>query len=214
MAAVLAVGPEAFLSHTSAGALWGIVGSRKRALSGRVELPIHVTTRNQSGSRRGIRVHRSRTLAPDQTVIHRCIPVTTPSRTMLDLRRVLPQQQFESALREAEFLRLSITPELEPDHTRSELEARFLALCRRHRIPKPFVNAAVGPFTVDFLWPDRRLIAELDGYRSHGGRSAFEADRSRDVELRLLGYEVVRFTWSQVAEHPRKAVEALRRLLP
>jgi very-short-patch-repair endonuclease len=117
-------------------------------------------------------------------------------------------------LREAEFLRLSITSELEPDHTRSELESRFLALCCRHRIPQPLVNAPAGAFTVDFLWPDRRLIAELDGYRSHGGRAAFEADRTRDVELRLRGYEVVRFTWRQVAMHPRPVVAALRRLLP
>jgi hypothetical protein len=149
MAAVLAVGPDAFLSHRSAGSLWGIVGSRKRALSRRVELPIDVTTRNHSESRWGIRVHRSSTLTPEQTVIHLGIPVTTPSRTLLDLRRTLPKPQFAAALREAEFLRLSITSELEPDHTRSELKSRFLALCRRHRIPKPVVNAKVGPFTVD-----------------------------------------------------------------
>jgi very-short-patch-repair endonuclease len=213
MAAVLALGPDAFLSHTSAGTLWSIVGSRKRALSRRVELPIHVTVRNRSESRRGIRVHHSRTLRPDQTTLYRGIPVTTPSRTLLDLRRTLPRRQFTAALREAEFLRLSLSPDLEPDHTRSELESRFLALCRRHRIPKPLVNAKVGPFTVDFLWPDRSLIVELDGYRTHGGHSAFEADRARDVELRVLGYEVLRFTWRQVVERPGQVMTSLRRLV-
>jgi very-short-patch-repair endonuclease len=213
MAAVLAVGPDAFLSHTSAGALWGIVGSRKRPSSRSVELPVHVTVRNHSESRRGIRVHRSRTLGPGQTTIQLGIPVTTPSRTLHDLRRTLPRPQFAAALREAEVLRLSVAPKLEPDHTRSELESRFLALCRRHRIPQPLVNASVGRFTVDFMWPGRGLIAELDGYRSHGGRSAFEADRARDVELQLVGYEVVRFTWHQVVERPRQVMAALRRLL-
>jgi very-short-patch-repair endonuclease len=163
MAAVLAVGPEAFLSHTSAGALWGIIGSRKRASSRGVELPVHVMVHNRSESRRGIRVHRSRTLGPGETTIQLGIPVTTPSRTLRDLRRTLPQPQFAAAMREAEFLRLSIAPELYPDHTRSELESQFLSLCRRHRLSKPVVNAAVGPFTVDFLWPERRLVVEVDG---------------------------------------------------
>jgi very-short-patch-repair endonuclease len=213
MAAVLAVGPDAFLSHTSAGALWGVVGTRRRAPSRGAELPIHVTVCGYAESRPGIRVHRSRTLSPDQTTVHLSIPVTTPSRTLLDLRRALPQPQFAAALREAEFLRLPLTPELEPDRTRSELESRFLSLCRRHRIPQPLVNAQVGPFTVDFLWPERRLIVELDGYRSHGGRSAFESDRSRDVELHLLGYEVLRFTWRQVTHTSQQVTGALRRLL-
>ena len=211
IAAVLAAGPEAFLSHTSAAALWGMLRLRRSAPVGRVRLPIHVTVRGHAESRRGIRVHRSRTLDPDQTTLRHGIPVTTPSRTLADLRRILPQPQFAEALRQAEYLRLPIATELHPDQTRSELESRFLAVCRRHRIPRPIVNAPVGPFTVDFLWPDRRLIIELDGYRAHGGRSAFEADRARDVELRMLGYEVVRFTWRQVTGHSRDVVRALRR---
>jgi very-short-patch-repair endonuclease len=90
----------------------------------------------------------------------------------------------------------------------------FLALCRRHHLPTPIVNAPIGSVTVDFLWPDRGLIVELDGYRAHGGRAAFEEDRRRDVELRLQGYEVLRFTWRQIAERPAEAVAALRRLIP
>jgi very-short-patch-repair endonuclease len=116
-------------------------------------------------------------------------------------------------LREAEYLGLPIDAGLQPDGTRSELEAKFLALCRMHRIPKPEVNVGVGPFTVDFLWPDRALIVELDGYRAHATRSAFEADRARDVELKLLGYQVVRFTWRQLLGDRAGVTGTLRELL-
>ncbi len=108
---------------------------------------------------------------------------------------------------------LPVDSELEPDRTRSELEARFLALCRRHRLPQPAVNARVGQFIVDFLWPGPALIAEVDGYRAHGGREAFEADRSRDIELRLIGFSVLRFTWRQLTEDPKAVAAALRALL-
>jgi very-short-patch-repair endonuclease len=159
-------------------------------------------------------VHRSRTLDPSQITRRHNIPVTTPSRTLTDLRRTLPKPQFAAALRQAEFLGLPLDQRLEPDHTRSELEARFLALCRRHRLPKPDVNARVGPFTVDFLWPAARLIVEADGWDSHGSRSAFEADRERDTALKLLRYEVVRFTWRQLTDDPAAVAGTLRELLP
>jgi very-short-patch-repair endonuclease len=139
--------------------------------------------------------------------------VTTPSRTLIDLRRLLPQPQFEAALRQAEFLRLPLESTLEPDRTRSELEAMFLTLCRRHRLPQPEVNVPLGPFTVDFLWPTARLVVELDGYRTHAGRAAFEADRARDVELKALGYDVLRFTWQQVTARSADVARTVRRLL-
>jgi very-short-patch-repair endonuclease len=75
------------------------------------------------------------------------------------------------------------------------------------------VNVRVGPFIVDFLWRDARLVAELDGYAAHGGRAAFEADRARDVELKLLGFEVVRFTWQRLSSDSRGAAATLRALL-
>jgi very-short-patch-repair endonuclease len=178
-----------------------------------VELPIHVTVIGASESRRGIRVHRSRTLTPDKITVRLGIRVTTPTRTLNDLRGVLSRQQFDTALRQAEFLGLPLDPALEPDRTRSELEGRLLALCRRHRLPRPEVNVRVASFTVDFLWVERRLVVEVDGYRAHGTRSAFEADRARDVELQLLGYAVARFTWRQVAERPGEVAGALRELL-
>ncbi len=173
----------------------------------------HVTVPGEGRSRRGIKVHRSRTLDETQVVRRLNIPVTTPSRTLSDLRRLLPQPQYKAALRQAEFLKLPVDAELEPDGTRSELEGRFLSICRRHRLPKPEVNAEVGPFTVDFLWPGERLIVEVDGWDSHGTRSAFEADRERDTQLKLLGYEVVRFTWRQLRESPAEVAGLLRELL-
>jgi very-short-patch-repair endonuclease len=158
-------------------------------------------------------VHRSRTLRQGDTTRHHGIPVTSSSRTLADLRRTLPEQQFAAALREAEFLGLHIDHHLDPDQTQSELEARFLALCRRHRLPRPEVNVRTGPFIADFLWSQCSLIVEVDGYRSHGSRSAFERDRSRDLDLKLRGYEVARFTWRHVADQPGEVAEALRRLL-
>jgi len=204
MAAVLACGPEAVLSHISAAALWQLLPQRGF---------VHVTVPGNGRSRIGIRVHRSTTLFPGAVTRRAGIPVTTPSRTLTDLRRLLPKPQFASALRQAEFLCLPLDPALEPDRTRSELEARFLTLCRRHRLPRPSVNVRVGSFIADFLWPEQRLIVELDGYQAHSGRAAFEADRARDVELKALGYDVVRLTWRQVTARPADVAETVRRLL-
>jgi very-short-patch-repair endonuclease len=218
MAAVLACGPGAVLSHVSAGALWRILRdsghlSSDPGMSQPDRGISHVTVAGEAKSRRrSIRVHRSRTLGPSQITRRLGIPVTTPSRTLRDLRRMLPKPQFAAALRQAEFLGLPLDSQLEPDRTRSELEARFLALCRRHRLPEPEVNMRIGPFVVDFLWPEKALIVELDGYRAHGGRSAFEADRARDAEITALGFAVIRITWRQL-ESPEYTVSTLRRFL-
>ncbi len=215
MAAVLACGEGAVLSHTSAGELWGMLRARRPPSPAAVDVDVHVTVPSQAGrrARAGIRIHRSRTLDADQATRRLNIPVTTPSRTLADLRRILTQPQFAAALREAEFLGLPIEQRLEPDRTRSELEARFLALCRRHRLPKPDVNARVGPFTVDFLWAEAGLVVEVDGWDSHGTRSAFEADRERDTALKLMGFDVIRFTWRQLGDKTAEAVGVLRKLL-
>lgn len=214
LAAVFACGPGAALSHVSAAAMWGILRDRRGrpalAADGGVS---HVTVRGERKSRPGIKVHRSRTLDDSQVVRHLNIPATTPSRTLADLRRTLPKPQFTMARRQAEFLRLPVDSSLEPDRTRSELEARFLAICRRHRLPKPEVNVRIGAFDVDFLWRTRRLAVEVDGWETHQSRSAFEDDRARDLKLKLLGYEVVRFTWRQLVDDPAGLAAALRELL-
>jgi very-short-patch-repair endonuclease len=214
MAAVLACGPTAVLSHTSAGRLWGMLRT-KRPLSPAESqrTASHVTVSGNARRRPGIVVHRSRTLLPTHLTRRLGIPVTTPSRTLEDLRRTLSRRQFAAALRQAEFLGLPILPKLEPDHTRSELERCFLALCRRHRLPRPEVNVRIGGFVVDFTWGDRRLIVEVDGWDTHRTRSAFEEDRARDLELTLLGYDGVRFTWRQLTDDPAAVAAALRELL-
>lgn len=108
---------------------------------------------------------------------------------------------------------LDIGEHSETDLTRSELERQFLILCRRHHLTTPEVNAGVGSYTVDFLWREKRLIVEMDGYRYHRGRHAFEADRARDMKLRLLGYEVLRVTYKQVSSGAADLAHALRNVL-
>lgn len=212
---VLACGRGTVLSHLSAAQLWRLLPQPRPGWTAENPPSIHVTvtTRGGRGRRRGLWVHRPRLLDPRDVTRRDNIPVTTPSRTLIDLRRLLPQPQFEAALRQAEFLRLPLESTLEPDRTRSELEAMFLTLCRRHRLPQPEVNVPLGPFTVDFLWPTARLVVELDGYRTHAGRAAFEADRARDVELKALGYDVLRFTWQQVTARSADVARTVRRLL-
>jgi very-short-patch-repair endonuclease len=141
------------------------------------------------------------------------IPVTTPARTLADLRPLLSAAQFSAALREAEFLRLPVEDRIESDRARTDLEQAMLALCRRHRLPHPEVKVKIDRFEVDFLWRDRRLVVEVDGWESHRTRSAFEEDRARDVRLAVRGYEVVRFTWRQVTEDARAVAQTIRLLL-
>lgn len=207
MAAVLACGEGAVVSHGDGAALWELL----RAHRG----PVDVTVPGRGGrdKRLGIRLHRSPSLTPADVTRRRNIPVTTPARTIADLRRVLPAEQLRRAIRQAEVLGLPLGGEAEHPIERSELEHRFLRLCRRHRLPLPEVNVKVGPFVVDFLWRDQRVIVETDGYRFHRGRLAFEDDRRRDAELRRLGYEVVRFSYRQVIDEPALVVATLNTVL-
>ena len=206
MAAVLAYRPDGVLSHSSAAALWGLLPSPSLC---------HVMVPGRAGHRRrkGIELHHTVILGTSERTRKNNIPVTDPSRTLRDLRRTASRKVYARALRQAEYLGLPIDAVLEPDHTRSELEARFLGILRRHRVPAPHVNVRVGGHLVDFVWADARLVVELDGYRSHRTRSAFEADRTRDVALKLRGYEVVRLTWRQVVNEPRAVADLVRRLL-
>jgi very-short-patch-repair endonuclease len=197
----------AALSHHCAASLWGMLPVKPG--------PVHVTVPGTAGRKRrkGIHLHRSRTLDAKQVTSRNGIPVTTPARTIADLRRTGLAGETRRAIRQAEVLGLRVEEAAASDRTRSELEALFLDLCRRSNFPRPEVNVPVGPFLVDFLWRDRRLIVETDGYRFHGGKEAFEADRDRDLRLRALGYEVIRLSYRQINEEPLSVTEVLNCLL-
>jgi very-short-patch-repair endonuclease len=141
------------------------------------------------------------------------IPVTKPAQTIVDLRGAVPPKELRRAIRQANVLGLPIGPETGRDRTRSDLERDFLRLCRRSHLPVPEVNVRVGPRLVDFLWRDRRLVVETDGYRFHRGKVAFEDDCARDLDLRGLGYEVRHFTYRQVHEEPARIATDLRDVL-
>jgi very-short-patch-repair endonuclease len=212
MAAVLACGPGAVLSHGAAAVHWGLLRP--------LEDPIDITVPTQHGRqrRRGIRIHRCATLkaslrpqgtekrlSPLVTIRDR-IPVTTVSRTLVDIRATLAPYLVRRAVREAEFLGLGLG-EIKTDRTRSELERYFLRLCRRYGLPIPEVNVLIDGMTVDFLWRDASLIVETDSYATHGGTVAFENDRERDLRLRRLGYSVHHFTEQQLASKPQAIIE-------
>jgi hypothetical protein len=209
IAAVHACGENAALSQGCAAALWHM----RSVPAG----SIHVTVPTTAGirQRRGIIVHRSSTLLPGQITIEESIPVTTPARTLADLRRTLPRDQYLAALRRAEKRGLDIgpLPERLDDPDRTELERRMLALCHRHGIPPPLTQQLIGPYTVDFLWPEAALIVETDGWGNHGTRSAFESDRERDAWLVTQGFRVVRFTWWQLRREGPKVAETIKRIL-
>jgi very-short-patch-repair endonuclease len=223
MAAVLASGDGAVLSHRSATAVWGIWGS------GAGET--HVILPRKTRSQRSIRRHFSVLPADEKTTVDG-IPVTSAARAVLDLAADRGEAAAEAALREMEYLGIygpvSLPKLLEryPRHKgtpivgicldrlrddpggriRSTLEQLFLPFLDDHRIPRPRLNAwlSVGEhrYQVDCLWPEARLIGELDGFKSHGTKRAFRKDRKRDRRLGAAGFRVVRITEDQVLEEP------------
>ena len=123
---------------------------------------------------------------------------------------MLASAQYEAALRKAEILRLDTGDFGAHEPMITEFERRLLALCRRHSLPSPASQQIVGPYTVDFLWPEAGLVVEMDDFRTHGTRTAFESDRARDAWLVANGYRVVRLTWRQLREAPGRIVSLLR----
>jgi very-short-patch-repair endonuclease len=158
------------------------------------------------------------------------IPVTAPARTILDLAGVVGARELEQAMAEAQARRLvrrsdllallarnprrpgiaALRTLLDPDHspslTRSEAEERFLALVKAAELPMPEVNVRIGRHEVDFLWRDRALIVEVDGFRFHSSRAAFERDRRRDAELAGHGFRVLRVTRRQIVDRPEASI--------
>jgi very-short-patch-repair endonuclease len=231
MAAVLACGPTAVLSHAAAGALWDL----RRSDTATVD----VTVPGAGGRRRrkGIRVHRARSL-DGQTTTEHGIRVTTPARTILDLAATLDRRGIERLLDRAEDLRLGDVLPLDAlarartGHrgahrllaaldrhapgttlTKSDLEELFLALCREAGLPEPRVNDDVEGFEADFVFADHRLIVETDSWRHHKSREAFERDRRRDAIHAAAGWRTLRFTWRQIENEPRTVAAAVEAAL-
>ena len=211
MAALLACGDQAALSHHSAAAVWGFRPPHQG--------DVHVTVeRGRAASRPGIRVHRTLSL---NAAIHQGLTLTTPAQTLADLATTLTDHELDRAVEQALILRLTTHDELagtarlrralrtEPALTRSEAERRLLDLTRAARIPRPAANTRVGRHEVDLLWTAQRLVVEVDGYAFHGSRHAFERDRRRDADLVAAGYRVIRFTWRQITREPEAVVARL-----
>jgi len=208
LAAVKAVGPRAGLTWPHAGALWDL----RRPPGG----PVHVAVPGNGGRRQrlGVVVHRCPSLRPEDIATHKGIPVTSPRRTLQDAKPAVSPQVFDSLLRRAEKQQLNTGRFGEVEHSDLNLfERRFFGLCRRHSIPTPRTQQVVGPHTVDFLWPEARLIVETDGFEDHGTRTGFEEDRARDAWLTAQGYRVVRFTWRQLRDDPATVIATVRMLL-
>lgn len=208
IAATLAGGDAAVLSHRSAASLWALLPNRETS-----DVEISVPGDGGRRKRAGIRVHRCPSLSAEHVTRRRGIAVTTPSRTISDLRGAVSAQELRRAQRQAEVLGLPLGSRAIPDGTRSELEFLFLDLCRKHRLPAPRVNVRIGSLLVDFVWRNQKLIVETDGYRYHRGRVAFEDDRARDLKLRALGYDVIRLTHRQVMNDPEEVIAILKKTL-
>lgn len=232
LAAVLACGPSAMLSHCFAGALLGVL-EHARGL-------IDVTVSGNVRKRAGVRLHRVADLtAADRSTVD-AIPCTSVARTLLGIAAVEPSS-LEGAIAAAEKRELLDLTEIdllltrcprrpggpalrqalaehrvEYEWTRSRLERRLFALCHNAGLPRPSVNAYVAvpgwAGEIDFSWSELGLIVETDGWDSHRDRAAFEADRRRDQHLVAAGWRVVRLTWRQVVYEPERVVETLRAL--
>jgi hypothetical protein len=232
LAAVLYCEPGAAISHLTAAAWWGLLrDSEERLRRGAIEVMTPFTRARQ----RGLRLHVSRRV---QRVTHEGIPVTPAERTLRDIAPHVPEPVLRRALAQADHDRLVTHRRLvrvlgrgrpgsaalrraidahypELAHTLSVLEDRFLALCESGDIPRPQVNATVADLMVDALWPEARVVVELDGHRTHATPAAIERDRRRDLTLRAAGYHVLRYTWQQVTNTPDLVVTDLRaRLQP
>jgi Transcriptional regulator, AbiEi antitoxin/Protein of unknown function (DUF559) len=235
IAALLCVGPGAVLSHGTAAAVWDLRLARG---------PIHVSVGGRTGPLRhaGLVVHRPRRLPPDEVTEHDGLAVTTVERTLVDVAARASVRELEKTVAAAERvgvldaqalgavleasvgrrgigrLRAALGVAGPDTFTRSELEERFLALLRRHRLPLPELNAWIAfgdgeGAEADALWRGSRLIAELDGFATHGTRRAFRDDRRRDRRLKLADYEVLRFTWDDVVDRPADTAAELRQHL-
>lgn len=225
MAAVIACGDAAVLSHSSAAALWRM-GFEERSI---VELSLPSLSRRR---RPGLRIHRRPALRPRDITAEYGIPVTTPIQTLIDMTLRLDRAGVERMINEADKYNLTHPPELraaldervgEPGvaqlrHildrrtfrlTKEELERRFLPLAHEAALPVPLTGQFVNEFEVDFCWPDLGLVVETDGLRYHRTPAEQARDRLRDQAHTAAGLVPLRFTHEQVRYEP----DYVRRIL-
>ena len=176
MAAVLACGSDAVLSHRSAAALWGLIRDSPEV--------VHVSVPSYSGRERrsGIRLHRRAALDRISPTRHKGIAVSTPAQRSPTCGSCVPPPNCDGNPTGGG---AGPAHRVDPSYpTRSELEHLFVRLRERHRLPRPEVNVRVGSYEVDFLWRAERLVVETDGYKYHRGAQAFEDDHQRDLTIR------------------------------
>jgi very-short-patch-repair endonuclease len=232
LAAVLACGEGAVLSHVSAAVHWNLL----QYDAPRPEVTAPASRRGVPG----IRLQRSRSVDAQDTTDHQGIPATTVHRTLLDIAADVPEHHLERALAQAERLqlydhraiedviarsnghrgtrRLAHAIAADPQFTRGELEARMLRLVRKHDLPRPKFNDTLDApdhhgLEADCYFPTHRLVVETDGWDTHKTRQAFEDDRAKDAALMAAGYRVVRFTWRQLRDDPATVAERLRAII-
>lgn len=228
-AALLACGRQALLSHTSAAWLWG--------LHPRLALPVEVIRPSRGHRRSAIRVHHAPGLGVDDRAEREGLRLTGLARTFLDLAARESRIGLKGALDRADRLgifdlhaidsllgragkhpgtrklRHATDPFREPGFTRSGLERYFLALVRKMGLPVPSANLFVAGFELDMYWERERFAVELDTYKFHRGRTAFEKDRVRQEELKLAGIEMVRITDVRLEREPEVVMKRLATLL-
>jgi very-short-patch-repair endonuclease len=202
MAAVLACGPGAALSHRSAAALWAITPPWRGAVD------VTATGRRRH---RGITTHRSTTLTRADITRHYGIPITTPARTLHDLARVLPSHALTRAVNEARIRNLISNANYEAGPIRSDLEDDFLRFIEHHDLPRPEVNQTIAGKEVDMLYRAERLIVELDSRTFHLHR--FEEDRERDAHFLSEGFDTLRITSRRLKRAPQREAERFRAIL-
>jgi very-short-patch-repair endonuclease len=209
LAAVMACGPGAVVSHRDAAAVWDLRQSNTPTID------VTVPSRNGRRPQRGIRIHRTVRLRPEEVTVRHGIPVTTVARTLLDLADVLDSQALKRAITEAEYLNrldmaaINAVVQNNPGRrgaklmeaaggrlhrTRSKLEQRFLGLLERYRVEEPETGIWIEGYETDFLWTRAGLVVELDGFAAHKTRAKFDADRLRDRRLWRAGLRTMRLT--------------------
>jgi len=226
MAALLACGPDAVLSHGSAAALWGF-GKEPHGLV-EVSLPPQMRCRQS-----GIRAHRRTILRPAETTEHEGIPVTNPIRTLIDQATRLTPAQLERAVNEADKLERvrahvlyaalgrhrgepgvgALRKLLDPLHFRlsdSELERAMRPVAKRAGLPVPETKAWVNEYEVDFFWPELGIVVEADGLRYHRTASQQRRALERDQTHLAAGLWPLRFSHWQIAREPAYVRKVLR----